>query len=76
MNLLAKQRLKDSVIYLAKAFVFAVGSYLLIYVIYGGIRISFPAWAAIVLLAFAVAYIPYLLRKAKDRKRSEKSTHG
>lgn len=72
MSLLAKQGLKDAGIYLLKAFVFAVGSYLLIYVIYGGIRISFLAWGAVVLLAFAVAYVPYLIRKARNRKRIQR----
>lgn len=67
MSLLAKQWLRDAVIYFLKAFAFAAGSYLLIFVIYGGVRISFIAWTAVVLLAFAIAYIPYLIRGIRGR---------
>ena len=71
MSLLAKQWLRDAAIYFLKAFVFAAGSYLLIFVIYGGVRISFLAWVAIVLLAFAIAYIPYVIRGIRDRAKRD-----
>lgn len=73
MSPLAKQWLSDIAIYLLKAFAFAVGSYLLIRVIYGGTRISFLAWSAVVLLAFAIAYIPVVLRGIRGRAKGKES---
>ena len=70
MKLFAKQWLIDALIYSVKAIFFAAGSYFLIYVVYGGIHISFFAWTAIVFLAFAVAYVPFLMRKTKNHKLS------
>lgn len=70
MSLLAKQWLRDAAIYLLKALVFAAGSYILIFVIYGGVRISPIAWTAVVLFAFAIAYIPYLIRGIRGQSKS------
>lgn len=69
MSILVKPLLRDAAIYLLKAFAFAVGSYLLMLLIYGGVRISFLAWTAIVLLAFAVAYVPFLIRAIKQARK-------
>lgn len=70
MNSSAKQRLRDAAIYYLKALIFAVGSYLLISVIYGGSRLSFFAWFGAVLLAFTIAYIPYLIQSIRKNKES------
>lgn len=67
----AKPWLRAISIYFLQAAAFAVGSYLLIILVYGGIRISFFAWSAIVLLAFAVAYIPYFIRGIRKGKEVE-----
>lgn len=73
MSPLAKQWLRDAAIYLLKALVFAVGSYLLMMVIYGGVRISFFGWIAIVILAFAIAYIPYVVQRMKSQTKKDGS---
>ena len=75
MSLLAKPWLKDAVVYFSRAFLFAVGSYLLMYVVYGDVRMSlcsFLVWATVVFLVFAVAYVPFLLREARQRKQIKK----
>lgn len=68
MSPLAKQWLLHAAIYFLKALIFAVGSYLLIISIYGGVRISFFWWTAIVILAFVVAYIPYVVQRVKSNR--------
>jgi hypothetical protein len=67
MNLLTKNWPRDAAIYFLKAFAFGLGSYLLMFVIYGGVRITLFAWIAIVLLAFALAYIPYLILRGRGK---------
>jgi len=68
MNSFTKQQLRDAAIYCLKALIFAVGSYLLILVIYGGSRLSFLAWSGVVLLVFTIAYIPYLVRSIRENR--------
>lgn len=69
MKILGAQRVRDAVVHYLKALIFAVGGYLLIIAIYGGTRLSFFVWAAIVFLAFTIAYIPVLVRKRKDEEK-------
>lgn len=69
MNRLVGWWIRDGVIYFLKALTFAISSYLLIYVIYGGSRIPFFAWCAIVILAFAVAYIPHLVHRSRNQAK-------
>ena len=76
MTLLAKQWVRCGVIYFLKASAFAVGSYLLISTIYGGIRITFIAWCVVVFLAFAVAYVPYLVRWVRSRTKGDGTNKG
>lgn len=68
MSFFTKQRLRDAAIYYVKAFAFAIGSYLLMMVIYGGSRLSFFAWTSVIFLAFTIAYIPYVVRGARDKR--------
>lgn len=67
MNSFTKQQLRDAAIYYLKALIFAVGSYLLILLIYGGSRLSFFAWSGAVLLVFTIAYIPYLVQSIRKK---------
>lgn len=50
MNSFKKQQLRDLCIYYLKSLIFAVASYLLILVIYGGARLSIFAWIGTVFL--------------------------
>lgn len=68
MNSFKKQRLRNVLIYYLKALIFAIGSYLLILVIYGGSRLSFFVWVGVVFLAFTIAYIPYLVQLVRKNK--------
>jgi Ca2+/Na+ antiporter len=72
----SRQWLRDAAIYFVKAIAFAVGSYILMLVIYGGARISFWMWSLIVTLAFAVAYVPYFVRAIKSHGSSKNKEDG
>lgn len=64
----SKRFLRDIGIYYLKAVAFALVSYLLLFVVYGGVRISLLAWSAVVILAFTIAYIPFFVRSVRAGK--------
>lgn len=66
MSLSTKSWLRDMAIHYLKALAFGACSYILMWVIYGGVRLSFLAWIAAVLGAFTIAYIPFFLRRGKE----------
>lgn len=73
MSSFSKRFVRDAGIYYLKAVAFAVISYLLLFAIYGGVGISFLPWAAVVILAFTIAYIPFFARFVKAAKGDEGS---
>jgi len=63
--------LRNISIYYLKASAFSVVSYLLLLVVYGGVRLTFLLWYCIVLLAFTIAYIPFFIRLLISNKEKK-----
>ena len=71
MNPTAKKFLIDAGIYYLKAVAFSLVIYLLLFAVYGGVRISLLAWSVVVLLAFTIAYIPFFVRSVRAIKAAK-----
>lgn len=57
-------------IYYLKAIAFSLVSYLLLFAVYGGVRISLLAWFVVVILVFTIIYIPFFVRSVRAAKAS------
>lgn len=79
MNRVHKEIAKTAGIYYLQAIAFALASYLIMYFVYGGVRLSLLVWSAIVVVVFTLLYIPALVRNIRlanaidrDRERGGK----
>ncbi|WP_202841028.1 hypothetical protein [Luteimonas saliphila] len=66
MNVITKKFVKQTAVFYLKTIAFAVATYLLLFVVYGGVNLSLLAWSVIVALAFTLAYIPSFIRFFKE----------
>jgi len=72
MNPSSNRLLRDVGIYYSKAVLFALASYLLLFVVYGGVNMPLLGWSIVVVAAFTVAYIPFLVRSFRDARATGK----
>lgn len=62
--------LRAVIVYLIQAIAFALVSYLIMDVAYGGVRISLLAWSVIVVVVFTLFGIPHFVRARKIAKET------
>lgn len=60
-----KYIVRSIAVYYAQVVAFIFASYGLIFVLYGKTKLSFWEWAAILLVAFTVGYVPNIVRQIK-----------
>lgn len=76
MNRVYKEIAKTLGIYYLQAIAFALVSYLIMHLAYGGVRLSLLTWSAIVVGVFTVLYIPALVRNFRLAKSIDKNRKG
>jgi len=65
MQKVAATLLRAVIVYLIQAIAFALVSYLIMHVAYGGVRISLLTWSVIVVVVFTLLGTPHFMRARK-----------